>query len=173
MLRLRSWASSMISTLYLHSRKSSWSSRSRMPSVMNLTAVAALRWRSYRTCRQEGPDQDSGSLDACAAVALKSQSCTQHSVRGTCSHGDAATAGITAGGGQAAFSRGRAAPHEEICLPSAQIFSSYRGQPAVRWEQCLSSLSAICPKLVGCTIPGSQQHPPDRWQAHPPLLWQC
>ena len=32
-----------------------------------------------------GSDQDTGSLDGCAAIALKSQSSTQHSAQDTCS----------------------------------------------------------------------------------------
>ncbi len=48
--RLRSWASSMMTLLYLVSRKSSCSSRSRIPSVMNLRAVSLLTLRSYLTC---------------------------------------------------------------------------------------------------------------------------
>ncbi len=49
MLRLRSWASSMISVSYWSSMRSFCSSASRMPSVMSLTRVRSLAWSVKRT----------------------------------------------------------------------------------------------------------------------------
>ena len=49
MLRLRSWASSMISVSYAESSRSCWSSASRMPSVMSLTRVSLLDRSVNRT----------------------------------------------------------------------------------------------------------------------------
>ncbi len=49
MLRLRSWASSMMMALYLRSSLSRWISASRMPSVMSLTLVDRLTSPVKRT----------------------------------------------------------------------------------------------------------------------------
>ena len=49
MLRLRSWASSMISVSYRDSSRSPVSSASRMPSVISLTSVFSPTWSVNRT----------------------------------------------------------------------------------------------------------------------------
>ena len=49
MLRLRSWASSMISVSYWRSIRSPVSSASRMPSVISLTSVFSPTWSVKRT----------------------------------------------------------------------------------------------------------------------------
>jgi hypothetical protein len=49
MLRLRSWASSMISVSYADSSRSCWSSASRMPSVISLTSVSLPEWSANLT----------------------------------------------------------------------------------------------------------------------------
>ncbi len=49
MLRLRSWASSMMIVSYLRSIRSRCISLSRMPSVITLTSVVSLLWSVKRT----------------------------------------------------------------------------------------------------------------------------
>ncbi len=49
MLRLRSWASSMISVSYRRSIRSRWISASRIPSVISFTSVPSDTWSVNRT----------------------------------------------------------------------------------------------------------------------------
>ena len=65
MLRLRSWTSSMITTAYLRRFLSVCSSRSRMPSVMNLIFVCADSLSVKRTLY---PTSDPGWHDICDAT---------------------------------------------------------------------------------------------------------
>lgn len=60
----------MMMLLYLVSRKSSCSSRSRMPSVMNFRAVSLLILRSYLTCAETNKPQSAVKFDAGQAARL-------------------------------------------------------------------------------------------------------
>ena len=65
MLRLRSWASSMISVSYWRSIRSPVSSASRMPSVISLTSVFSPTWSVKRTFQ---PTTSPSSLPSSSAM---------------------------------------------------------------------------------------------------------